>query len=311
MTIICICLAAQVFYNLTAGVLRAVGNSKIPLYFLIVASVLNIGLDLLFILPFGWGVAGAAWATVLAQGVSDVLCFVYIWRRYPVLRLTKSDFVWHKEYAKKELSVGVPMALQYAITSVGMLMIQTAVNHLGTTAITAYSVGNKIEVILEQGPIAIGSAMATYTAQNRGAGEWGRVRQGVRSALGVMLVYAAVFGTLTAMLGKHLTHLFLSENVAMVIGDVDVFLKIVSATIFLLGVLCVYRNCVQGLGYGTISMLGGVVELLARGAVAVAAIGFGEFWVACTGYPIAWLSASVLFVIVYAVVIRRKFSQMC
>jgi len=303
--VICAGLMLQVAYNLFAGVLRAVGNSKIPLYFLIFTSVLNIVLDLLFIVPLNMGVRGAALATVISQGVSAVLCFVYIQKHYPYLALKKKDFRLSWEYVWKELSVGVPMALQYAITSIGMLMIQTSVNLLGTSAVAAYSVGNKIEVVLEQGPIAIGSAMASYSAQNYGAGKIHRIRQGTKVSLVLMLVYFGVLGIATAFFGKYLTYLFISENVCGIIGNVDVFLKIISATGILLGVLCIYRNCVQGMGYGIISLAGGILELIARTFVAFITMRFEAFWIVCTGYPAAWVFAAVFFIVVYLVVMRK------
>ena len=303
--IICAGLAAQILYNLLAGILRAIGNSKIPLYFLILASVLNIFLDLLFIVPLGMGAGGAALATVISQGISGILCFVYIAVKVPYLHLTKSDFRFRREIAKRELLVGIPMALQYAITSIGMLIIQASLNLLGTLAVTAYSAGNKIDVILEQGPLAIGTAMATYSAQNLGAGKVKRIRQGVWAANRIMLVYFIVFGTLTAFGGKHLTYLFVSENVSDILGNVDLFLKIISSTGIFLGVLCIYRNCIQGMGHGVISLMGGIVELIARSIVAVITMRYQTFWGVCMGYPIAWLFAAIFFVIIYYVIINK------
>ncbi|MGN0180245.1 MAG: MATE family efflux transporter [Monoglobaceae bacterium] len=303
--IICAGLAAQILYNLTAGILRAIGNSKIPLYFLIFSSVLNVILDLLFILSFGMGSAGAALATVISQGISGLLCLIYIMIKVPYLRMTKDDFRFRKGIAKAELLIGIPMAAQYVITSVGMLIIQASLNLLGTSAVTAYSVGNKIDVILEQGPLAIGSAMATYSAQNLGAGKIKRIRQGVFSANIIMLVYFIISGTLIALWGKNLTYLFVTDNAENIIDSVDLFLKIISSTGMLLGILCVYRNCVQGMGYGVISLAGGIIELLARSTVAVVNMHYPSFAGICTGYPIAWLFASIFFVIVYYKIIKK------
>ncbi|MGN0995215.1 MAG: MATE family efflux transporter [Butyricicoccus sp.] len=304
-TIICTGLGTQVFYNLLAGILRAIGNSRIPLYFLILASALNIFLDLLFIVPLQMGAGGAALATVISQGVSGILCLLYIVVRVPYLRLTKDDLRFRKALAVRELLIGVPMALQYAITSIGMLIIQTALNLLGTTAVTAYSVGNKIDVILEQGPLAIGSAMATYTAQNLGAGKIRRIRQGVWAANRLMLVYCIVLGIPVAFFGKYLTYLFVSGDVSHILGSVDLFLKIIASAGIFLSVLCIYRNCVQGMGYGVVSLAGGIVELIARSIVAGAAIHYRTFFAVCMGYPAAWLLAAVLFVIVYQIIMNK------
>lgn len=304
--IICAGLAAQVLYNLMAGILRAIGNSKVPLYFLILASILNIFLDLLFILPLKMGVVGAALATVISQGISGVLCLIYVVMKIPYLHLTKQDFRFRKEIAKEELLIGIPMALQYIITSIGMLFIQASLNLLGTLAVTAYSVGNKVNVILEQGPIAIGTAMATYSAQNLGAGKVKRIRQGVWAADKLMLLYFLIFGTLTALFGKYVTYLFVSENVDSILENVDLLLKIVSSTGIFLGILCVYRNCVQGMGYGPIALLGGIVELIARSIVAAITMQYRTFFYVCMGYPTAWLFASIFFVVVYSITVRRQ-----
>lgn len=310
-TVICLGLGAQMFYNLLAGILRAIGNSKIPLLFLILASVLNIALDILFIVPLKMGVVGVALATVISQGFSAILCLLYILIKIPYLRLHKKDFRWNKEIIRKELSLGIPMALQYAITSVGMLVIQAALNLLDPLAITAYTVGNKIEIILEQGAIAIGSAMSTYTAQNLGAKKIKRISQGIRAAIVLMLAYFLIAGSLTAFLGKYLTYLLISENVESLIGNVDLFLKVVSATGIFLGILCIYRNCVQGMGHGTVSLTGGLMELLARGLVALLTVQTSSFFCVCMGYPIAWLLADIFFVSFYYFVAKKKAGLQC
>ncbi|MGN1099023.1 MAG: MATE family efflux transporter [Christensenellales bacterium] len=303
--IICAGTGAQILYNLPAGILRAIGNSKIPLYFLIISSLLNVVLDLLFIIPLGMGTSGAALATVLSQGISGLLCVVYIKIKVPYLHLTKKDFCFRKDLVKAELFIGIPMALQYVITSVGMLIIQSSLNLLGTLAVTAYSVGNKIDVILEQGPIAIGTAMATYSAQNFGAGKIGRIKKGVFAANTIMLFYFAVFGMLPAFAGKYLTYLFVSENVSIILEEVDLFLKIISFTGIFLGILCVYRNSVQGMGFGVVSLAGGVIELIARSVVAFVTMRYQSFAGICMGYPVAWLFAAIFFLIVYYVIMKK------
>lgn len=304
--VICLGLGAQMFYNLLAGILRAIGNSKIPLFFLIIASVLNIVLDILFIVPLKMGVVGAALATVISQGFSAILCLLYILIKIPYLHLHKKDLRWDKEIIRKELSIGIPMALQYAITSIGMLVIQASLNLLEAVAITAYTVGNKIEIILEQGAIAIGSAMSTYTAQNWGARKIHRISQGIRAAIVLVLAYFLLAGTLTAFGGKYLTYLLISEDIVHIIGNVDMFLKVVSATGILLGILCIYRNCVQGMGHGTVSLMGGLLELFARGIVAVLTVYTHSFLCVCMGYPIAWLLADIFFVYFYYFVAKKK-----
>lgn len=305
--VICAGLFAQILYNLLACILRAIGNSRIPLYFLILSATLNIILDFIFILPFKMGTGGAALATVISQAISGFLCLIYIIKKVKILHLSKEELTFHKALAKEELLIGLPMALQYVITSIGMLVIQTSLNLLGTEAVTAYSAGNKIEVILEQGPIAIGSTMATYTAQNWGAQKHKRISQGVTASFKIMVAYFFIFGTLTAFYGKELTYLFISDSTASVLADVDLFLKIISSTGILLGILCIFRNCVQGMGFASISLIGGIVELIARTIVAFITMHYKTFGGICLGYPAAWLFASLFFIVVYCNIKRKNF----
>src|SRR5699024_4714172 len=169
--IICGGIGATVLYNLLSGILRALGDSKTPLYFLVLSAALNIGLDLFFIIVFRMGVAGAAYATVISQGVSGVGCLIYIIKNVPLLKLQKEDFRLEGYLVKMEISVGVPMALQYSITAVGTMMVQSSLNLLGSLSVAAYTAANKIESVVTQAYVALGTTMATYCAQNMGAGD--------------------------------------------------------------------------------------------------------------------------------------------
>ena len=215
--IICGGIFAQVLYNILASILRALGNSKTPLYFLILAALLNIVLDLTFIIVFHMGVAGAAWATITAQGVSGVLCLIYIIKYVPELRLKADDWRFRSEIAKKEILVGIPMGLQYSITAIGTMMVQSALNILGSYAVAAFTAGNKIENIFTQAYVAIGTTMATYNAQNIGARKLDRVSQGFNSAHIIGITYAIVTGVIIFFFGKYLSYLFISDNAAEVI----------------------------------------------------------------------------------------------
>ena len=192
--VICAGIFAQVLYNLLASILRALGNSKTPLYFLILAAVLNIVLDLVFIIVFHMGAAGAAYATVISQGISGVLCLVYIIRRVPLLKLTKDDWKLDATLVKIQFGIGFPMAFQYSITAVGAMMMQSALNILGSVAIAGFTAASKIEQLVTQVYVALGTTMATYCAQNMGAGKILRIRQGFRSATWMGFAYAVVAG---------------------------------------------------------------------------------------------------------------------
>lgn len=310
--IICGGIFAQVLYNLLASILRALGNSKTPLYFLILAALLNIVLDLLFIVVFHMGVAGAAWATVISQGVSGVLCLIYIIKAVPELHLKKADWGFRKNLAKNQISVGIPMGLQYSITAVGTMMVQAALNTLGSYSVAAFTAGNKIENVFAQAFVALGTAMATYNAQNIGAGKLERVREGFRAAHIIGVVYAVVTGLILAAVGKYFSYLFISENIKEVLPMVDIYVKCVSIFFIPLYLVNVLRNGIQGMGYGVLPMLAGVAELLGRGVTAMIAAAHRSYWGTCLASPVAWIVAGSLLIVMYFYVMkdmRKKLYQ--
>ena len=303
--IICAGIFAQVLYNLLAGILRALGNSKTPLYFLLFSAVLNILLDLLLIIVFHLGAPGAAYATVIAQGVSGILCLIYIIKKVPLLRREKSDFRPNAHLIRTQLSLGFPMALQFSITAIGTMMVQSALNILGSIHVAAFTAANKIEQVISQMYVALGTTMATYSAQNMGAGKVRRIHQGFMAATVISFVYSTLAGVLTYYWGYKLTGLFVSENLDMVIGLVDIYLKCVALYFIPLAVVNVYRNGIQGMGFGLAAMMGGVAELVGRGVVATIASGYKSYWGICMASPVAWILAGVLFLVMYWMIMRR------
>ena len=297
--IICGGIFAQVLYNILASILRALGNSKTPLYFLILAALLNIVLDLTFIIVFHMGVAGAAWATITAQGVSGVLCLIYIIKKIPELKLEKSDFQLNGHIAKVQIGIGIPMALQYSITAIGSMMVQSSLNVLGSGAVAAFTAANKIEQVLTQAYVALGTTMATYCAQNIGAGKVKRIRQGFRAATIGGWIYSVIIGLLLAFVGKYCTILFVSGDATAIMDQVDIYLKCVSAFLFPLTIVNVYRNGIQGLGYGLLPMMAGVAELIGRGVVAVIAGEMRSYTGVCLAGPAAWSLAAALLIVMY------------
>ena len=295
---------ATVFYNMISNMLRALGDSKTPLYFLILAALLNIVLDLVFIIVFHMGVAGAAWATITAQGVSGVLCLIYIIKYVPELRLKADDWRFRSEIAKKEILVGIPMGLQYSITAIGTMMVQSALNILGSYAVAAFTAGNKIENIFTQAYVAIGTTMATYNAQNIGARKLDRVRQGFNSAHIIGITYAIVTGVIIFFFGKYLSYLFISDNAAEVIPMVDTYVKCVAVFFIPLHFVNALRNGIQGMGYGLLPMLAGVAELAGRGITAMIAAAHKSYFGACMASPMAWVLAGGLLIIMYFYVMK-------
>ena len=302
--IICGGIFAQVLYNLLASILRALGNSKTPLYFLILAALLNIVLDLVFIVIFHMGAAGAAWATVVSQGVSGFLCLLYIIKAVPELHLSRDDWEYRPYLAKNQISVGIPMGLQYSITAIGAMMVQSALNILGAYAVAAFTAGQKVENIFSQAYVALGTAMATYNAQNVGAGNVQRVREGFRSANIIGVSYAIITGAILIFWGKYFAYLFISDNIDSVLPMVDTYVKCVGFFTIPLHFVNVLRNGIQGMGYGLLPMMSGVAELVGRGVTAVVAAHKRSYVGACLASPAAWIVATILLITMYFYVIK-------
>ena len=292
-------LAAQMLYNLLSALLRAIGNSKMPLYFLILAAALNVVLDLVFIINFQMGTAGAAYATVISQGISGLLCLLYIVKAVPIFRLSRRDMVMDGKMMAEQLKVGLPMALQFSITAIGSIMVQTSLNMLGSTLVAAYTAAGKIEQILTQAYVALGTAMANYSAQNVGAGDIPRIRQGFRAATIWGSVYSVAAGVLIMTVGKYLTYLFVSEDAAMLLDSVDLYLKCIGFFFIPLNIVNAYRNGLQGLGYGLLPMTAGVAELAGRGVIAVISARYSSYFGICMAGPAAWVLAGGLLVVLY------------
>lgn len=298
-------LAAQMLYNLLSALLRAIGNSKMPLYFLILAAVLNVVLDLVFIINFKMGTAGAAYATVISQGISGLLCLLYIVKAVPIFRLSRRDMVMDGKMMAEQLKVGLPMALQFSITAIGSIMVQTSLNMLGSTLVAAYTAAGKIEQILTQAYVALGTAMANYSAQNVGAGDIPRIRQGFRAATIWGSVYSVAAGVLIMTVGKYLTYLFVSEDAAMLLDSVDLYLKCIGFFFIPLNIVNAYRNGLQGLGYGLLPMTAGVAELAGRGVIAVISARYSSYFGICMAGPAAWVLAGGLLVVLYFYIVKK------
>ena len=290
---------AQMLYNLLSSILRALGNSKLPLVFLIISALLNIVLDLVFIVGFGMGAKGAAVATVIAQGVSGILCLFYIIAKIPILHLKREDLDVGSTIYKNQLRIGVPMALQYSITAIGTMMVQSSLNILGSTLVAAYTAAGKIEQVVTQAYVAMGTTMATYAAQNMGAGSVKRIREGFKACTVIGVVYSFVAAGFIMTVGKYMTYLFVSEDVDIIMSSVDIYLKCIGIFFIPLAVVNIYRNGIQGLGYGLLPMMAGVAELIGRGVVAVIAGAKRSYPGVCLAGPAAWVLAGGLLIVMY------------
>ncbi len=292
-------------YNLLSGFLRALGDSRSPLVFLIISSVLNVGLDLLFIAGFHTGVEGAALATVIAQGISGVLCLFYIIKKFPILRVSGSEWRLDAGQIRKLTGMGVPMGLQFSITAVGSTILQSAVNVLGSGAVAAVTAGSKVQMILTVPMETLGVTIATYVGQNLGAGKIERVQAGVRQSLILGIGYAAVACIINIAVGTSIARLFISGGETAIMDQVGQFLWMNSLFYPLLASLLVLRNAIQGLGFGVPAMAAGVFEMVARSLVALCLVSAFAFPAVCMANPAAWVAANLLLIPVYRVVIHR------
>lgn len=280
-----------VFYNLLASIARALGDSRTPLYFLIVSSVLNVILDFLLVAIIPLGVAGAAIATVIAQGISAVLCLFYTWRKYPLIHFCRDDAHMKWSSIRALLSMGIPMALQFSITGIGTVIVQSALNLFGATYIAAYSSAMKIQNFAVQFYPSIGVAMATYAGQNYGAGKMHRIREGVRNSMICSALFSIALMIAAYFFFADMLSIFTSDPLGELRGIARQFFHISLWFYPLLGIIFIYRNTLQGIGNGLVPMLGGVAELIARAFVIfflTAPLGFLGILLSD---PIAWISA--------------------
>ena len=284
---------AIIFYNMMAAILRALGDSKTPLYFLIVSSVLNIILDLVLIINFKMGVAGAAYATVISRGVSALLCVIYTYKKYKILRLKKEDFKVKKKYYRRHLKVGIPMALQFSITAIGIMTVQSAINIFGSTVIASYAASSKVLQLVMQPATTLGVTMATYCGQNIGAKRYDRIKLGVKKCVQISIITSLISAMVLIFLGKYFVMMFVSNPDAEILSYAQQVLNISAIFFIPLGLIFVYRNALQGIGESFIPMMAGVYELGARALVAFTLPKFIGFTGICLSDPLAWIAAAL------------------
>ena len=284
---------ATVAYNILASILRALGDSKTPLYFLIIASILNIILDIVFIVNFNMGVSGAAYATIISQGVSSILCLIYTYKKYKILRLKMEDFKVKKRVYIKHLKIGIPMALQFSITAIGIMTVQGALNIFGSTVIAAYTAASKVLQIVMQPAITFGVTMATYCGQNLGAKNYGRIKEGVKKCTEISIITSIIAGLILVFGGKFFVGLFISNPDASILAYAQECLNYSAIFFIPLGLIFIYRNALQGMGESFVPMMAGAYELIARAIVAFTLPRFIDYTGICLADPIAWLAAAI------------------
>ena len=294
-----------VLYNLLSGAIRALGDSKTPLYFLIASSLLNIAFNFMFIKFFGWGVQGSAMGTLCSVSFSALACIIFIYAKYPMLRLKLKDCCYSNKIMKEHLLVAIPMALQFSILSIGLLVVQSLCNSFGTNVIAGFTAAMRIEQISTQPLFALGIAFATYSAQNFGAVLIKRIRQGVRQCLFSGLILSIIIGVVVRFYGVDMISLFIENEDNVIINIGQRYLLLSSCFYFFLLCIFIVKNAIQGMGKTFVPVLSSVVELIARIFVAIylsEKIGYmGVFW----SGPIAWVFGALILIIGYFMIIAR------
>lgn len=302
-------IVTTVAYNMMASILRALGDSKSPLYFLIIASILNIVLDLIFIINFNMGVGGAAWATIISQGVSAILCFIYILKKYAILKLSKDDYKVEKDMYITHLKIGVPMALQFSVTALGLVTVQGALNHLGSVYIAAYTASSKALQLVMQPVITYGVTMATYCAQNLGAKRFDRIKDGVNKAIIISIITSIIAGGVLILFGTEFVKIFIENPDTAILAAAKQVLDISGIFFIPLGLIFIYRNALQGIGESFVPMMAGFAELIARALVAFTLPSFLGFFGICVADPVAWFAASIPLAIYYHKKIKKLLAK--
>ena len=299
-------LPITILYNMLATVARALGDSKTPLYFLVLSSILNIVLDFCFVAILPFGVAGAAYATVLSQMVSAVLCLGYVWKKFPIIHFTRKDAGIRGSSIYNLLSMGIPMGLQFSITAIGTMIVQASLNTLGATYIAAYSATMKIQNIVTQVYPALGTAIATYTGQNYGAGKMERIKKGVNACLMIEAIYSVLIMALSWSVFPMTVRMFVQDPTGEIQMIARQMFRISMWFFFPLGSIFIYRNVLQGVGNGLVPMLGGVFELIARAVITYVFFDSMQFIAICISDPGAWISALIPLIPYYYWFLNKK-----
>lgn len=297
---------ATIFYNMISNTLRALGDSKTPLYFLIFSSILNVILDIVFIVPFQMDVAGAAWATVISQLLSAVLCIVYSSKKFEVLKFRKEIWIFQKDPIIRHMKIGCLMGFQMSVMCIGQLAMQAAVNRIGTNAIAGYTAATKVDQLAVLVDNAVGIAIANYVAQNYGARQGKRIRVGVTSCFIMLSVLNLVMGAIL-LLGKDwVVPLFVDHPTAEIIQYSNQYLWVVVPFYLLLGALMVYRTAIQSMGNAWAPFGACMIELVARVFCAMFLSLYFGYKAICFSTPFAWITALILLIPAYFIGESKK-----
>lgn len=278
-------------YNMVSGVIRSLGDSKTPVVFLVLSSIINVVLDFFLILVCKMGVAGAGWATVTSQLISGLTCLIYMYKKYDILKGDKSERVLDRRFITNLCMNGVPMGLQYSITAIGSTILQAAVNTLGSTYVAAMTAGSKMFNFTCCPFDALGSTMATYAGQNVGAAKVKRLGQGVRSAMIIGSVYSVLSLIALYFTTDYIALLFVNASETTIIALTRQFILASACFYIPLTGVNVVRFCIQGMGFSVFAISAGILEMIGRAFAAIILIPSIGFMGACLASPIAWIAA--------------------
>ena len=286
-------------YNMLSGIIRSMGDSTTPLYFLLISSVMNVALDLFTITVLNMGVAGAAWATVISQGVSGVLCLLYMKKKFTILKMEKDEWKPDVNAMRTLCGMGIPMGLQYSITAIGSVVIQTAVNTLGSVAVASVTAGSKVSMFFCCPFDAMGATMATYGGQNVGARRLDRIGQGMKDCVILGALYALGAFAVLYLFSDTIALMFVDAGETQILANARRFLLTNSAMYFPLALVNIVRFMIQGLGFSKLAIVAGVCEMAARSLVGFCLVPVFGYSGACLANPAAWIAADLFLILAY------------
>ena len=290
---------------MAANILRSLGDSKMPTFILGCGIAINIALELLFLLVFGWGVPGAALATVVSWAIATGVFLLYIARRVPELHVRREDWRLSWSFLRAHLAIGLPMGFQATIIAFGAVILQVALNGLGAASVAAYAAAQKVDTIAMMPMMSFGAAMAAYTAQNYGAGKFSRIRTGVRACCRMSVGFSLLAGALVIAAGPYFMTLFVGPEEVEAICLGQTYFLVNGLTYWILSMLFIFRYTLQGLGQSIVPTVAGVMELVMRATAGLFLVEATGFLGACLGNPMAWLGSCVSLAIAYVMTVRR------
>lgn len=292
-------------YNVLAGIIRSIGDSTTPLIFLIISTFINIGLDILFIATLGWGVFGAAFATVVSQLISGIMCIVVVVKKFTILHVSKDEWKPDSDCMKRLITMGLPMGLQYSITAIGSVILQSSVNILGAISVAAVTAASKVNMLFICILDALGASMATYGGQNIGAGKVDRIRKGTLAAVIIGIGYSLIAFVVVIFVRRPLIGLFVDTPIPEMIDKAALHVLVTMGSMSLLVFVNVLRFLIQGVGYSAFAILAGVLEMIARTVAGIFFIPKFGFVGACVASPFAWLLADMFLIPAFFFVVKR------